>query len=562
MKRLEYALSALAWFIALAIAGASLFAMFRFTHVMPFADQWDLTARLFTVDGPGGFWEVLWRPHNVHRLVLFNILNATDFWFFSASNSFNIVALACTAIASAVVFVLVLRAAGVERRSLALWAAPAAIAAIFNGAQSECLTWPLGLQWFLVNLFFLCAVLAMLSAAKAEAGKRSFAMAACILASIAASLSSGNGLLVWPVLVLLAIALRLKPLRIAGYAAAGAAVIALYLPGLRPADLPLSSTSLLDLLAYTARFIGNVWYWADFPFQGDLFASVSGYLVVTGAVALGVLLACRRLGRPQQALAAIVIFSVATGFLASTGRIGHGISQGYAPRYATAGGMLWAALLAWLAVQSAPIWAKRPAGVLAVRVALLFWALIALLAYQPRMLSTVAEWYALRERGALAIMTNVHDDRLTTPVYLESGQLFKHVDAFRARGISIFAEPRSRYAGKPLLTLAWPDDTACTGAAEKLEAFNNENGVPVSYRGYGWIDPPPGQGGAILIANRQGQVIGLGSAVAEARFPWDAPSPTRWFAVVRPGADAMGVFAIKSTAPAPGCALGAWILNP
>lgn len=560
MKKLEYALSALAWLMALAIAGASLFAMVRFTHVVPYADQWDLTARLFYIDGPGSFWDALWRPHFVHRLVFVNLLNAVDYWFFAASNVFNTVAAACATVSGACVFVLVLRAAGVERRNLVLWAAPAAIAALFNGAQSECLTWPLGLQWFLVNLFFLCALLAMLSAAKAAPGKRPFALAACVLASIAACLSSGNGLLVWPVLVLLAIALRLKRAWIAGYAAIGAAVIALYLPGLRPTDLPATPTSPLDLLAYTANFIGSLWYWADFPFQGATFAAVIGYLVFAGAVALGILLLLRRMNRSQQALATIIIFSVATGLLISIGRIQHGIGQAFAPRYGTSGGLLWAALLAWLALQPPLTFSKRLAGIFAVRTMLLFWALIALLAYQPRMLETVARWYELREQMALALMVRVHDDVLiqsATP----TDRIVPYAEELRARGKSIFAEPRAKYPGAMLLALAWPDGTACAGSTETLEAANNKDGTLTSYRGHGRIDPRPGPGGAILIANRQGKVVGLGSTVTEIRFPWDAPAPIRWFAVIRPGDDAMGAFAIRSTAPSPGCALGAWVLN-
>ena len=76
-------------------------------------------------------------------------------------------------------------------------------------------------------------------------------------------------------------------------------------------------------------------------------------------------------------------------------------------------------------------------SIFAVRTALLFWALIALLAYQPRMLETVAKWYGVREKTALALLVGARDEELIFFTEPYPVRFLEYADQLRARHKSV-----------------------------------------------------------------------------------------------------------------------------
>ncbi len=570
MRRAARAFSLTAWVLALAVAGTSAYATIWFTHAAPFADQWDLTARFLTGRGADPFasWYALWSPHNEHRLLTFNLVNAIDLVWFGGSNLFNRAAVLAAMVGSVGLFLTALHRAGVERRALAGLVAPVVLAAIFNGAQSENLTWALGFQWHAANLFFLAGLLSMLS----MCGARSLWpwLTAGVVSSVLAGCSSANGLLAWPSLLLLGIFLRVSATPLALYAAGGVFFGALYAMGGAGSDAVSAALHApLDVFAYAARFLGSIWYWADAPLQGEAFAVVVGYGILALAALFGVALVLRStLLRPCDAvLAAVLVFVTGAALLTATGRVSLSVDQALAPRYASATGLLWAALLTWPAIALS----RRRIGVAAACGALVFWALVALAAHQPKMLKTAAGWYDDRELASLALLVGVRDDDLLRRIYPEPARLPALAERWSTERQSIFGQPRAAYVGRDIRGLFPVDDKPCLAAGESVEAVSRvADAAAIAYRAHGWAwdNSRRKPAAAILLTDETATVIGLGRS-GEPRpdvrtsHPEVQADDTGWTAVIRPTGRQLGAFALTGSMPnLVVCEIGWWTLTP
>jgi len=539
--------------MAIAIAAASLYAVLAFTHPLPFSDQWDLTARFLGKTDAGSLLAALWQPHNEHRLVTFNLINAADYAVFGSSNVFNRAVLVAAMAGSAALLLALLHRAGMSMRALQRWAAPLAIAGVFTGVQSENLTWALGLQWHLTQLFVLGALLPL---ATGTAGPLAVPahFAAVVVCSILASLSSANGLLVWPLTALLCWASGERVKLIAMYLLIGAGFGALWaggMPGNERASLLLAAlVAPRDIVAYVARFAGSLWYWADAPLQGFGFALATGYLIVVASLGLAIALLARRpVLTPQgRVLAIILLFAIGTGCLAAIGRIGFSPDQAFAPRYTSTGGLLWAAvLIAIVALPLPPRWSRMRILPVA-RWAVALWALGALLIYQPRALAIVAEWHAERERASLALAVGVPDDAILRRVYPDSARVLALAENLRARQRSVFASAPASYMGVSIRDFAPAPATACPGVAERLEDLRLvADGRLVGMRAHGWAwdrsaDAPLQ---TLLIANEQGVVIGLGqSGLRRPDLTGARSEHAGWTAHVQPFAGTLTAYGI------------------
>ncbi|WP_236648781.1 hypothetical protein [Spirosoma sp. 209] len=160
--------------------------------------KWDdhaLRAFLFNTDQEttlSGKLYQLFRQHNEHRIVYDRLITLLDYWLTGKLNYVHLMAIGNLSLVGllAVFYAVLGRSAGAASRNTGLYAVPVALV-LFNLSQWENMYWGMAaLQNFSVVLWVLAAFYWL-----AYTDRWGLAVGAAVLAT----LTSGNGLLVWPI---------------------------------------------------------------------------------------------------------------------------------------------------------------------------------------------------------------------------------------------------------------------------------------------------------------------------------------------------------------------------
>jgi len=196
------------------------------TIVTPYGDVLDWLNGFYNLPDQN-LWQYVWAPHNGHRLVFSKLLSVSDATLFGGL-SYPIVAvcLALFLLAAAVAL------SGI-RRSIASttvrnWASAVAVLLLFPTSSYASFAYPVNSQHMLVSVFvFLaCALLARVTGGINENKRhRNIYFFLALAAGGCASLAALNGLIVWPLFLWMAWALRFGRAYVLAIAAVGALVI-------------------------------------------------------------------------------------------------------------------------------------------------------------------------------------------------------------------------------------------------------------------------------------------------------------------------------------------------
>jgi hypothetical protein len=307
---------------------------------VPFADFWAQFPFIErSVRGDLGLGD-LWAQHNEHRIALARIQFLVDYRFLDGTNVFLFASIAASCLLLAATFAV---AVWLDTRDwlLALGMLATAGTATMSPAGIENLTWAFQVQFVQVFLFAALAVLAVVAAARSEATSRQAVLtAAAALAAIATTYSMANGFLVWPIVVALAIVLRLK-VRLAGaLALVGLATVCSFFWHY---EFSTTGTLSVDLLKFVAVYLGSAVWGA-----GETAAAIVGAF---GLLLFPVLCVLAWMERSNQTVvipfaAGLAAFVVLTACQTAVGRLHLGTAQALASRYSIGSFAFWLALLA------------------------------------------------------------------------------------------------------------------------------------------------------------------------------------------------------------------------
>jgi hypothetical protein len=287
----------------------------------------------------------LWAQHNEHRIVLSRLQFLADFGLFGGTEVFLLVMVSVSSVALA--FVLAWPAFRVWRDPVVrLGFLSFAIAAVLTPADWENLTWGFQVGFVQGDLFAVVAI-ASLAAARFHsplAARDGVLLILIALAATAATYSDASGMLVWPVLVLVAGRRRLGTKIVAGLAVVGLAEIAAYLWHFKqiPQHTPYSTslTHPFGVLEYVVTYLGHPAQPLGLPAAKAL--GCAGLCMFLGIVVAAV----RR--RESFALlfgAGASTFAVLTAGQTAIGRLDFGDGQALASRYAITAAVFWVALI-------------------------------------------------------------------------------------------------------------------------------------------------------------------------------------------------------------------------
>ncbi|NQW12181.1 MAG: hypothetical protein HQ481_20135 [Alphaproteobacteria bacterium] len=305
---------------------------------IPFGDQIDFFRRFYEVGGWQGFGVAeLYARHNEHRLVVPRLWFLADLAWFDGRQILTIGAILVSATLHAVILALLFRGLGHRGPVVAVFLL-VALGAMLSPAQWENLIWGFQVQFIQVWLF---ATLAFALVAWAPAAKRyaticGAAILLALLAGLASTYSMANGLLVWPLLLLLAWWRRLPGWAVAAVAVLGGAVVAVEVIGFTvhtghgdPSD---TISQPAGLLRYAARYLTSGVSAIGTSGQEILGGLLMAYALVMGLCAL----VWRDRFRPAHAaLLAVAGFIIGAALMTALGRLPFGLGQANSSRYAT-----------------------------------------------------------------------------------------------------------------------------------------------------------------------------------------------------------------------------------
>lgn len=337
---------------------------------VPFSDEWEWADLVYSEHTHTLTLARLWQPHNEHRIFIPNLLLATvdrlGGWDPVRMQLLSLVFLALTQL---VIWLLIRRTVPRGRAAICFLSATALMLGL---AQHENLDWGFQIAWFMCNLGLVAAVWQL-----TEPRKSAWPFRWAIVAGVLASLCSSQGLLVWPVgLLVIALAGRARITRgtvwlLAGFVTTAVVRAGSFISGAVGHEGFAGVRGFLDyLVVYLGSPIAMSW---SYPRSRQ-----AGIVVIVALAALAVV-ALRSGRRRRVRLApwlALGIYAVMSALVTAASRAGLGLEQANTSRYSSISQFAWVAVVAGACIAIPRGNARRFASAAAVAACVLLFSLV------------------------------------------------------------------------------------------------------------------------------------------------------------------------------------------
>jgi hypothetical protein len=398
-----------------------------------------------------GNLSVFWVQHNEHRIVFPETTMALDFLGFqgrlilptvlSFSLFFGIWLVIVWALAKD-------RAVATVPRYAAIFLSAILIA--WTGCASP-LGSPFLVQWTMNQFFAILALAFLAHLSQTERALWLLPLAAC---GIVSNYSSGNGLLLWPLLLGLAVCLRIHWRYTSVIGVVGAASTSLYFVGYKQLGA-LNWRLLLNHPLYLTKFISS---YVSMPFAvlrvEPEFGVQIGFISLAGLALLFVIAWRSRLLSTETGIVLFgyAIFILGSGLMTAGGRMNPddpALQSAKAARYLTSPLTYWGMLAAvsiWV-----PSRLRNVGTLLATLVALGVSLLLFRMSHKPALAAfskSIADGYASQQWAALAVENGVFDPATDIIVYPDIQFVPRMAALMRAERLSPFSDPEPFWIGR------------------------------------------------------------------------------------------------------------------
>ncbi|MGH9620103.1 MAG: hypothetical protein ACRD45_10415 [Bryobacteraceae bacterium] len=348
------ATTALAWAIAALAVYAFLYTIASivrlYTPIM-FWDHWLVLDFL----RPGQLTLAhLWSLHNEHRYLIGRLLSLADIVLFRGQGVSLYLEIFAFQTVHLLIFVWIVRRFTHFSRPLLISVLAFLLYCMFSPLQLENFVWSFQTGFVLAGCaaaacFLFACWYATLPAERLR--RRNFALAGCIFLAWVSEASLANGVLVWPLLVFMALALGFRKRDLLMIFGNGVLAVALYMPGYHTP--PLSANPLdsihhpVEVLKFVVTYLASSWdpngpSASNFPSPAESLTMLAMAIAVLGA------LACLRNWKRPSPLRAFLyadmLFVLGTAFLTALGRLNFGYAEAASSRYQIFALAFWASL--------------------------------------------------------------------------------------------------------------------------------------------------------------------------------------------------------------------------
>jgi len=501
-------------------------------HPLPYLDEWRTMILFSRAEQEPSAWSLLLVPHAEHRPLLPRLVFLLDTKLAQGTGAFSLAIIDALLLGLAAVWAFLLTGNG-NRNDGTQLAAPYPLALciavlLFSGHQMSNFVRAFQVAMLMVCFFAMLSFAAFASAFLPKASVRSarsllFISLSCFF-GVCAAFSMGNGLIVLPILFVIACVRRREfppgTILIIGIVAAAALAAYLAAPGsvlgvLGRTDYKLAPGRAVDLVDFFLAFLGGPW------------ASVApGSTTIIGLVtllsSLYAIVKYRRLDRlgsydlVSVGLIALTLISAAATALA---RLRFGIEAATESRYSTSVLMLYAALVVsfWPRVHADAESAEAYKPDAVQTGALVLFALISFvygITSHRKLPYDYSQWRDVKENAEVAYVADVQD-----PVAFKDVAPQPQLDlAWQARGyvlrhkLSVFSTTEANFIGRPLTDIFTASDE-CIGHLDQVD--RTVAGVDGGFRvtGWAWDTGNPSVPRAALLVE-DGIVKGIGRFTA------------------------------------------------
>ncbi len=521
----------LSWGVLLAGLGAgvaSAYIVITTYSPVPHWDEWSLFDHL----AQGGGWSLwwLWAQHNEHRIFVTKLFFLLDVEFFHGSQKFLLTSIFFVQLLQVALLSWSLRALGGLRGSA--WRVGTGLIAycILCPTQYENLVWGFQLQFVLPAAMATLAVLSLLLYQREE--KARF-LVLSIFAATVATWSLANGMLLWPLLVVVAWWLSMKLASWITLLMFGLGNIAVYFFHYhRPvAKMTFPFLSVGERARYAVVYLGSTFV----RHSSGVVAQVAGILGICAAffVLVHVIRKRRTPSLFLIEMSFLILLCLATAAATSSGRIHLGVEQATASRYQTFALLFWCCLGLALLVRVAANRAQ-----LNVLAAVLL-VMMLIFATQVRLPLIDAQWHQLRlKMVGISLLTGVQDDAVLADAYPDSRVVLRAAEYMKQHRLSIFAGKQYEQLGAPLDRVYHiRPASACSGYISTAQVLPGESGHDLRLTGYAW-DGELHRPARDIVAVANGRIVGFGSNVAipltsKNAGPQSNPAQFGWVTFVR-----------------------------
>ncbi|MGH9343681.1 MAG: hypothetical protein ACRD19_07970 [Terriglobia bacterium] len=480
---------------------------------LPFMDYWrviDNYAQYKALDPA-----FLWQQHNEHRIIFPEIVFALDMVMAHGCEIVSLVASFLCYFSLWVVIAWTLLSDSKASRTSRLAAVLLAAVVLGWKSSASALARPFLLQWTLMQLSALLS-LAFLTVAKTKASSKRY-LSLTITAAVIATYSSGNGMLLWPVLIAAAFVISLTRRQIVALAASGAVSVGCYFIGYHF----LSELRVANFFLHPLYSLGFIGAYLSMPFgaiKSPMFGAYLGLIMLAVTILLFIYAARTDLlsSRTAVVLFGSCAFAVLTAIMTAAGRMNPSdprFTNAEPARYLTVPLANWAifiALCLWVAGRRR--WRALSPPVLAVFFALLIALVIVKLRWHIYLSN---QSFADIQEAMLSVENGLNAPLLIRRFFPDPHFVNQHLPEMKENRLSIYYEPLGRWLGEPVSRFGMVGVEPAAGRIAK--ACTVPSGIEV----FGWADEGGKSPGYrwIVFTNETGKIAGFGE-----RFPAGVPS--------------------------------------
>lgn len=445
----------------LAIAAALYLSVHCYIAV-PFEDQWAVLQEFSSHPGVSVV-QTLWSLHNEHRLPFAKLLMLADLYLFHGQNISLYLEIYLVQILHLLIFIFVLHRVARWPPWMALSGSGLAAFGLFWQSQFQSFLNPFGVSVLPAYVFGTAAIFALLFCLL-DSEHRPLWFSACLISAFISESSLANGLLIWPLLLILAVRFRVRSILIAVLAMVASVCIAAYLIGYQSPGQhanPLDSLHRPALvLEYLSIYFGSVWADTNLSF-GE----------VCAVFAMGTVFVCytRELFQKNSSLFSVSLLSLCmfllgTGILTALGRINFPLAQAASSRYQSSALLFWVCFGLYL--MNVAYDRSLNLALLVTGTALLFATLT--LFSLPTSIQSAEEMTNRVNTGALPVYADVKDDLEIAKLIVSPNLVFDERPFLRHHDATFYFGDPYRLLGVPLsasFQVAPPD--RCFGAFDR-----------------------------------------------------------------------------------------------